>query len=175
MDKPINIMKNKKGFTLIEVLSFSIILLFILTAIFATYVVFTEYANETLVQANMQNQARVAVERIGRDIRLANVVTCTATTLNITFDPTRLGQVGTAWTSRYTLNGTDLIYIPDITNMLNQIIIADNVILNLGDVLFQMDNTRDIVTITVDLRVEQTVFTTSRNFRLTTIAGLRNG
>jgi len=175
MNKPVNIMNNKKGFTLIEVLGFSVILLLVLAAIFATYVVFTEYANETLVQASMQNQARLAVERIGRDIRRANVVTCTATTLNLTFDPARLGQVGAVWTSRYTLNGTDLIHIPDITNLANQTIIAENVTLNLGDVLFQIDNSRSIATITVNLRVEQAAFTASRNFRLTTIAGLRNG
>lgn len=163
---------NKSGFTLVEVLTTSVILLFVLTAVYSTYIMLSQFVRDTSYQAVLQSHGRWAIERMANDIRLAADVICppAGDHIELTYDPTKMGQIGSSWTSRYRLLGDEILYAPDVTSR-HEDVILDNV--NLGDKrLFQYDSGRDLVTI--DLVVENATLTTTQDSHLTTVVKVRN-
>lgn len=160
--------KDNRGFTIVEALSMSVILLFVLLAIFSTYIVLTQYATDTTAQAELQRQARTAVDRMARDIREAESVSPSAgasSTVTLTY-PTWMILPN----SRYRLVGTQVLYASNVGSG-QESVIANNVILAAGSTLF--DTNGGLVTI--DLRLERaSISGTTLQSRLTTTVQVRN-
>lgn len=169
-------MNNKMGFTVMEVLVVSVVLLFVLTAVYCTYVMMSQYVGDTTTQAALQAEARIAVERIARDVRLATNVTCDASGggVTLTFDPTRMGQGGSQWQSRYRLVGNQIIFQPDV-NLGGQTVIIDNVDLNIvgGERLFTHDPTMNLLRIFIRVR-GASISLSEQKASFSTIVRLRN-
>ena len=55
--------KSLRGFTLVEVLVASALLLLVVTAVFSTYVMLSQYVNNTTVQSILQRKARIAIKK----------------------------------------------------------------------------------------------------------------
>ena len=163
---------NKKGFTLVEVLAASVILVLVLTAIFSTYVMMSQYVKNTITQASLQGEARVAIERMVRNIREASSVSCSVSgnSITLTFDPGRMGEAGANWTSEYRLTSGQILYFPD-TTLGSSSILVDNVNLDAGDQLF-FDSGNGLVTI--DMKLTETSLNTEQKVHLTTIVKKRN-
>lgn len=160
------------GFTLVEVLTTSAILLFVLTAVYSIYIMLSQFVRDASYQAVLQSHGRLAIERMANDIRLAADVTCppAGDYIELRYDPAKMGQAGSSWTSRYRLLGDEILYAPDVTSRYEEVIL-DNV--NLGNkTLFQYDGGRDLVTI--DLVAENTTLTTTQDSHLTTVVKVRN-
>lgn len=166
-------MKDKKGFTIVEALSVSVILLFVLMAVFSSYVMLSQYVRDTTAQTAVQSEARLAIDRMARNIRLASDVNCPAagTSIDLTFDPGKMGQAGSSWTARYRLAGNQVLFVPNI-NSTNETVILDDVVLNPGQILFQYDGAKKLVTI--DLNVENASITTTQYTPLTTAIKAKN-
>ncbi|MBL7068975.1 MAG: prepilin-type N-terminal cleavage/methylation domain-containing protein [Candidatus Omnitrophica bacterium] len=166
---------NKRGgFTIPEVLCASVILLFVLMAVFSTYLMLAQYVTDTTAQAGLQGKARVVVDRIARDIRLASGISCPSagTSITLTFDPAKIGQTGSSWNTRYRLVSDEILYSSDGTDD-SEISILDSVSINTGDVLFLYDDTKE--TVTIDVRTENTPLSgTMQSTRFTTVVQLRN-
>jgi len=166
---------KNKGFTIVEALCVSVILLFVLTAVFSTYTLLTRYVRDTTTQTDSQSETRIAVDRIARDIRLATAVTCPASGINIdlTYDPGRIGQAGSVWTSRYRLSGSQILYRPDISLGGETVVLEDlDIDLVGGETPFQYDDIRRLVTI--NLNVENASMTTTQDTRLITTVKVKN-
>jgi prepilin-type N-terminal cleavage/methylation domain-containing protein len=163
----------EKGFTLVEVLIASAIFLFVLTALYSTYVMLSQYVRDTSLQAVLQGRTRIAVEKMARDIRLASDVSClpAGTNITLTFDPVKMGHTGSEWTSQYRLYAGQILFRPDVS-LGKEIVVIGNVNLGAGDKLFQYDTGKKLVTI--DLKIENTSLTTTQSARLTTIIRARN-
>jgi len=161
------------GFTLVEVLIASAILLFVLMALYSTYLMLSQYVRDMSLQAVLQGRTRIAVERMARDIRLASKVSClpAGTNITLTFDPTKMGQVGSEWISQYRLYGGQILFRPNVS-LSKEIVVIENVNLGAGDKLFQYDSGKKLVTI--DLKIENTSLTATQSARLTTIVRARN-
>lgn len=164
---------NKKGFTLVEVLTASAILLLVLTALYATYLMISQFVRDTSVQSVLQSRTRLTIERMANDIRLASAVECSGTgsILTLTYEPSRIGKTGNSWTSRYRLVGGKILFSPDVGKEKETTIIND-VKLGSGDKLFQYDGGKKLVTI--DLRTENSSLTTMEDSHLTTAIKARN-
>jgi len=165
-------MRNKKGFTLPEVLMVSVVLILVLTATTSIYMMMSQYVKKTIVQASLQSEARVAIEKMARNTREASAVTCSVSGDMLTLDFTagRVGLVGSDWNEEYILTGGEIRHFPD-TTQLDYTVIAENVNLDAGDQLF-FDAGNGLVTI--DLKMTSTVFNTQQKVHLATIVKKRN-
>ena len=117
--------RNKSGFTLVEVLTTSAILLLVLTAIYATYIMLSQFVRDTSTQTVLQSRGRLAIERMANDIRLASDVICppAGDHIKLRYDPTKMGQAGSSWTSRYRLSGDEILFAPDGSSLSKLIIL----------------------------------------------------
>jgi len=165
-------MKNKKAFTIPEVLAAAGILTLVIATIFSTYVMMSQYVRGTTTQASLQGEARLAVERMARNTREASDVSCSVSgdTLTLSFMPGQVGQTGSAWDERYLLTGNEIRYFPDITQT-DYTVIAENVNLDTGDQLF-FDGGSGLITI--DLKMTSSFLDTQQQVHLTTIVKKRN-
>ena len=173
MGQKMNSKNNKTGFTLVEVLTTSAILLLVLTAVYATYIMLSQFVRDTSAQTVLQSQARLAIERMINDIRLASDVECSGagTSIKLTYEPEKMGKNGNSWTSRYRLVGDKILFSPNIDEN-KETTIINEVKLGSGDKLFQYDGGKKLVTI--DLRTEDSSLTTTQDSHLTTVIQVRN-
>lgn len=165
--------KSMRGFTITEILTASFILIVVLAMVSSTYIFLSQYVTDVARQATMQRQIRLAIDKMARDIRKASSIDCppSGNTISLLFDPGKLGETGSLWTSRYRLVGNQILFSPDM-GLPQENLIIDNVALAAGDKLFQYDGGRKLVTI--DLRTENLSPDSSQDAQLTTIVKVRN-
>ena len=162
-----------RGFTLTEILIVSVIVLLVVTVAMSTFIILSQYVSDLAKQAILQGKTRLCMERIVRDIREAANVNCTVSgnEINLTYDPQRIGQSGSNWTSRYRLSGGSVLFTAD-TSVGGEVVVVENVVLGFGDKLFQYDSGTKLVTI--DLQVEKMGTASQQDADLSTIVKARN-
>lgn len=166
-------MKSKKGFTIVELLAASVILLFVLTAVFSTYVLLSGYVQDTAMQAVLQWRARNAMDKITRSIRLASEAefSLSGNKITLTYDPLKLGQdAGATWDAEYELSGSQILFTPD-TSLGGQVVLVKKVDLDAGETLFE-DWGNDVVSI--NLKLKNPTVSSEQYVTLTTFVKLRN-
>lgn len=166
------IVKKNTAFTLVEVLTTSAILLFVLMAICATYIMISQFVRDTSSQALLQSRNRLAMEAMVRNIRLASDISCppAGTSITLTYDPAKMGSTGSTWTTRYRLSGSQIFYTPNLGTS-SEIVVLSNVKLGTKK-LFQYDPGTKMAVI--NSRIENTTLTTVQDSNLTTAVKVRN-
>jgi prepilin-type N-terminal cleavage/methylation domain-containing protein len=165
----------RRGFTLIEVLVASMIMVLVVAAAFSTYVILSRYISDTTSQGLMQSRARIVMERIVRDTRLASDVVCSGggTILTLTYTPETVGKSGQTWTAQYRLTADgELLYTPNLGPMPESVIMVD-VAPAVGERLFQYDGGRR--TVSINIRTDRAVLDKEIKVRTASAARLRNG
>ncbi len=164
--------RRRAGFTLVEVLIASFIFLLAITGVYCVYIMILQFVGNTSSQVFLQSSGRLAVDRMARDIRLASDINCSSSgdSIELTCDPTKMGQEGYAWIARYRLVDDEILFNPDIGSS-DETVVIDKVDLD-GRKLFRYDGGSKLVTI--DLRIENTILETIQDSHLTTIVKVRN-
>jgi len=146
--------RNRKGYTIIEMLMTSAIIIFVITGSLGIYIMMQRFWKGGSVQATLQGKARLALEHISRNARdayQAQILPSGSSTgygVILTLDPNQTYTDATDDINcEYILQGTDLIYMPDIT-VANQKVLLENISLFSGETVFELNGR----TITVNLR-----------------------
>jgi len=167
-------MRDRNGFTLVEMLMASMIMVLVVAAAFSTYVILSRYINETATLGVMQSRARIVMERIVRDTRLASSAICSGagTTLTLTYTPEMVGSSGALWTAQYRLLGGEILYTPELGVVPERVVMGD-VVPDAGERLFDYDG--GTMTVSVNIKTERAVLDRTLRAGTISIARLRNG
>jgi len=164
---------RESGFTLVEVLTTSFIIVTVMTIAIVTYIMLLQYVADNATQAVIQSKARLAIDKIARDARHASLVNCSGSgdSIILTFDPTKMGQEGGLTYSRYRLVDDDIMYSPDGTDD-SETVFLESINMDSGDVLFSYNGGRKLLTI--DVKTTNTGVNVEQDAHLTTIVKVRN-
>lgn len=142
-------MKNREGFSLVELMIAISLALVVFSIVWGTYITMQKLFPGGITQVALQSYGRSSLGRIANTIRTATdaSVNSGGDTLTITLDPNQTyTNLGDDITAQYSVSGTDIIYDPDTSVSGDDRVILENVQAETGIPFFQ--ESQDLIVVT---------------------------